>query len=519
MELIIYLRLIRKNIFLIIIVSIIFGAFGYGYQITRPKVYATSAKLLVGGYLVTQNPDPQNIVAGIELVKIYAEISRTAELLQAIIEKTEIDTTIDQLYDTTKTIIIGETSILEINAEHQDPETAALIANTLTDELIARGPNNINGEKQEIEVLETELEKMSEELIDLQSELDSVKELIMVAPSTESSTILRQDRFNLSNQINLVSSNIIQITETLSRLRQSSNSLEVLQHARIPTKASGVSAFVTGGLGTVIGLLLSTAIIFLLHEFDQTIQNSVNLRRIYNVSLLGDIPSLKVTRKPSKSWLVTHLKPLTIESESFRIIQAGLFSQQDDITSNIVITSPQDGEGKSLVTANIGTIIAASGLKVLIVDVGLCNPSQHKIFEIDDEVGLITVMKEPNDKSEKAVLEVITKAIKETTIQNLYVLPRGIQDEINSILHILSNLKDFHKYLEIIQSEFEFDVVLFDTDASLTSSISLVLASSIESKLIIVAEARQTTYEQLDKSVIQFNQINKNVDAILLSRS
>jgi chain length determinant protein tyrosine kinase EpsG len=54
----------------------------------------------------------------------------------------------------------------------------------------------------------------------------------------------------------------------------------------------------------------------------------------------------------------------------------------------LAITSPEHGDGRSWLAANLATVFAQAGLRTLLIDADLRRPQQHRLFNIGNEVGL-----------------------------------------------------------------------------------------------------------------------------------
>ena len=68
----------------------------------------------------------------------------------------------------------------------------------------------------------------------------------------------------------------------------------------------------------------------------------------------------------------------------------------DEETPNkvIVVTSSSSAEGKSSVSANLAVAQAQCGKKVLLLDADLRRPTQHKLWNISNEIGLADVLQQ-----------------------------------------------------------------------------------------------------------------------------
>ena len=81
--------------------------------------------------------------------------------------------------------------------------------------------------------------------------------------------------------------------------------------------------------------------------------------------------------------LVINVNPKSIFSEAIKTIRTNLaFSMIDKEMKTILLTSPQSGDGKSFITANLAVAYAQEDKKVLVVDCDLRKGRQHEIFEV-----------------------------------------------------------------------------------------------------------------------------------------
>ena len=85
-----------------------------------------------------------------------------------------------------------------------------------------------------------------------------------------------------------------------------------------------------------------------------------------------------------KKDLAINRNPKSIFAESIKGIRTNIaFSSLDDKEVKIIInTSPEAGDGKSFITANLAAAYAQEGKKVLLIDADLRRGRQHEIFEI-----------------------------------------------------------------------------------------------------------------------------------------
>ena len=84
----------------------------------------------------------------------------------------------------------------------------------------------------------------------------------------------------------------------------------------------------------------------------------------------------------SKDLIITK-NPKSVFAESIRSIRTNLaFSSLDKKMKLLINTSPEAGDGKSFITANLAIAYAQEGKKVLLIDADLRRGRQHEIFGV-----------------------------------------------------------------------------------------------------------------------------------------
>ena len=108
--------------------------------------------------------------------------------------------------------------------------------------------------------------------------------------------------------------------------------------------------------------------------------------------MIGHIPQLTPdptaqgapSRRERPSWtrcLCSHYRPKSVEAEAYRAVRTALyFSAQGGGHNVIQVTSPDMGDGKSTLAANLAVSIAQSGKRVILVDADLRRPRLHKML-------------------------------------------------------------------------------------------------------------------------------------------
>jgi len=117
----------------------------------------------------------------------------------------------------------------------------------------------------------------------------------------------------------------------------------------------------------------------------------------------------------------------------------------------VAIVSAQRGDGRSFIAANLAITFAQSGRRTLLIDADLRQPRQHHLFQVDDRIGLSTLLAGRSGTESVARIE---------PMPDLYVMPAG---PIPPNPHDLLARPELRWLL--FNAEEQFDVVLVDTPA------------------------------------------------------
>jgi succinoglycan biosynthesis transport protein ExoP len=87
------------------------------------------------------------------------------------------------------------------------------------------------------------------------------------------------------------------------------------------------------------------------------------------------------------------LKPKSVIAEAYRTVRTAVFfGVPKGKAQTILVTSPAAGDGKSTLASNLAIAMAQAGQKTLILDADFRKPMQHKIFQIDNKMGLSSIL-------------------------------------------------------------------------------------------------------------------------------
>lgn len=149
----------------------------------------------------------------------------------------------------------------------------------------------------------------------------------------------------------------------------------------------------TIGLALAVGLMLGVGLVFLRRAFDPRIRDEEEAKAITRIPVYGAIPNLKhlglINGKQAAIDPIWEA-PKGPGAESFRTLRTNVeFAQVGDKRLQVVqVTSSEPGEGKSTVIANLAVALAKAGHRVIVVDLDLRKPVQHKFWGVPRTPGL-----------------------------------------------------------------------------------------------------------------------------------
>ena len=195
--------------------------------------------------------------------------------------------------------------------------------------------------------------------------------------------------------------------------------------------------------------------------------------------------------------LITIAKPQSPIAEQFRTIRTNIdFMSVDSKVKALAFTSANISEGKSTVTANVAIAMAQAGKKVLLIDADLHRPTMHQTFEVNNQVGLTTILTSASDEI------YMDQVVKPNVIPNLSILTSGPIPPNPSELLASHRM---HAFLENVTQH--YDMVIFDMAPILEISDSQVLAGEMDGVVLVVRQG--TTQKLAIKRAVEMLKIAK----------
>jgi capsular exopolysaccharide synthesis family protein len=302
---------------------------------------------------------------------------------------------------------------------------------------------------------------------ELQKRLDTINQKQLSSKST-SATYTRAKNNYIKERSLLDSVRNRAQTQTME-MAMPRQAVSVKQIAEPPTRPARPRVALNLALGALVGLVVGLGLAFFIEYLDTSVKTMDDVENLLGVPVLAIIPkNIQLLHKQAGD---------TPDAEAYRILRTNIeFNRKNPEANAVSVASGGPGEGKSTTLANLAFTCAKGGYSTLIVDADLRRPSQHTIFDIDNEVGLTNYL-----TSEKRLEDVIVP----TGVDNLSLLPSG-QLPSDSV-GILNSQKMSDLIAEL---KSRYDVVLFDSPPMLGVSDASLLVSEVDQTIIVVQHRR-----------------------------
>jgi capsular exopolysaccharide synthesis family protein len=179
----------------------------------------------------------------------------------------------------------------------------------------------------------------------------------------------------------------------------------------------------------------------------------------------------------SSEHLVTVLRPTSAASETFRTLRTNLlYSFADNPPKFITVTSPGVKEGKSIVCANLGVVLAEAEKSTLVLDCDFRKPKLHKFFGLRNLRGIVDVL------------------VQEDKLQDVWeeTMPRLKVASVGSVPPNPAELLTSQRLSEVFANlRKEFEYVLVDTPPVGLFSDAAILATQADG-VLLAFDARTT---------------------------
>jgi succinoglycan biosynthesis transport protein ExoP len=331
------------------------------------------------------------------------------------------------------------------------------------------------------------------------------KDALDLGPKIVQYNKLERNKKSIEDRYNILRGRLStsELTGNMNKTVQTSYA-KPLDKALVPTKPVSpnvrVNIMTAGSMALVVGLGLVILLVFL----DRSIKNAADAQNAAGVPVLGVIPMLDASDMPDDHArdLYVHQHPTSAVAECCRSLRTNiLFSAADRKLKTIIVSSPNPREGKTTIVMYLGTTMAQSGQRVLMIDTDLRRPRLHISTGVPRQHGISDLILGSQNYDE---------VIKATDVPNLWVLPCGPLPPNPAELLMT---KRFEAVLAELATR--FDRIILDSPPLMLSDA--VVLSKATDGVILVARSRKTHRDELRHAAKQIRDVGGTIFGVIVN--
>lgn len=405
------LRAVVGGSWLVALAVLVFGGLAYLRAARQPDVYAATSVVRVF------NPTTPDVgTGGAARIDPAREVQTQASYMSSEAVRSRVHQRLGlrfELIEAVHVSSVADSDLLEVQVESRLPTIARQGAQAYAEvyvesrrEAIAQ---TLGGRADE---LRAQAAKLQEEVSTIEARITELVPPVQIDPRTgraiaipdsEEVKSLRARRASLVDRLTSAN-NVAEELSAETALRQAS--VEVVDPAELPRSPVRPVPLRDAAVGGALGLFLGVAAALLRERANDRLRTVDDLEEaVHPLPVLALIPLDKGTERASRRgplrrrsiidgpYPVVANDPTAAVAEAYRTLRAAvLFSSTDDEARSILVTSSVAAEGKTTTAANLAVTLARAGSKVLLVDADLRRPTIHRLFQLDNEKGLTSVL-------------------------------------------------------------------------------------------------------------------------------
>lgn len=255
-------------------------------------------------------------------------------------------------------------------------------------------------------------------------------------------------------------------------------------------------------LGVVGGMMVGAAVALLREGSDHTFRRADQIETLTGLPVMAMVPQVAGRGQPAMQVL---RQPTSAYSEALRRLHIGVeLSETASSPKTILISSATPSEGKSVMVASLGRLLASNGKRVLLIDCDWRSPRLHQIFRCSNRDGLASLLV---DKASD-----LENTIHHDALSGVDVMPSGPWSPRSA--HLLSSDRMRH-LLEALEQHYEF--IILDTPPALVTADVLALSRLVE-KVVFVVRWGHTRQEAVLEALKQIVDAQGDVAGVVMSR-
>jgi non-specific protein-tyrosine kinase len=488
-----YVSLFRSRWWLIALITLVCAGAAYGVS-TRilPKQYTASATFEVN-IPATQINNPNAAVTP-QQVQTNAELATSLPVARRTIAALNLQNVL------TPESLIGKTSCsasdvaqtFTCSINYKDRAMALALMRKLAQVVIAVNYDNQTKQLQPL------LQQVKGQIAYYTADLQAAETALQARNGDAATLTARVDNDNQT--LTSLQQQQLQLQQSLA---SQANSIILLNPAQAPTGPTSPRPLVNTLLAALAGLMIAVGGILLADYLDDSPRSAEHLSSEMGVPILASLPRI-TRRKGQLPETVTN--PHSDAAEAYRILRTSIrFANVDAPIRSLLVTSSNVGEGKTTTATNLAVTFAQAGVRVVLIDADLRRPTVHDAFELDNTVGLTTVLCSQRDLQWSEVL-------RPGPVASLQILTAGPLPP--NPAELLSSRR-MHRVMEHLRANAE--LVIVDSPPLLHVADPMVLAPMTDA-VLLVTDVERSSLHGLQRAKEALAAVGASIAGIVLNK-
>lgn len=503
-----YTRVIQRWFWLLLLSTLLCAGVTYVISQHMPPVYQASTLLQVNAI---NTADSGSVFANQALAVSYALLINSNDVLQQVAQRVPGENLM-MLQANVSASPEENTQIIQIRANADTPQKAALVANTVAQVFITLQVQKASSPQQN---LSTQLAHL---LAVQKAQIDSDEgQLIALQNANAAADQLSRQRDKVSSDQTNYNATLTNYQQIQLQLLNAENIISQVQIATPPDSASSPHVLLNTLVAAALGLLLAITLAFLLDWLDTTIKTPEDVARRTSLTALGSIMLAKHPLLSEDQLLTNFYAEKSIERDFITLSTSLCTLSEQQKQHTLLITALCREVGVTTTAVYLSLALAQMGKRVLLVDANMRNPMLHQIFHAQNIRGLVNSLSEVYHFREGIAQQWLNQW--STGIANFWVLPTGPvsthpatilgSQELSLLIAWLSGLQDGTSEL--------LDFILFDAPALNDYADTLALAS-ITTETVLVIEAGKEREETLMATEAMLKRMGAAIFGVVVNR-
>jgi capsular exopolysaccharide synthesis family protein len=280
---------------------------------------------------------------------------------------------------------------------------------------------------------------------------------------------------------------------------------KIIKDPEVPKQPANPRLIKTVALSLFLGVAFGLAIIYILDLLDDRFRSPEEMQSQLGVPVLAMVRKLEPLNQVGPGGIHVHAEPTGVGAESFRTLRTALAFAAGG-ANRLVVTSTEPGDGKTTISVNLGTTIAQSGKRTLLIDADMRRPGLTPLVNLRGQRGLSTILRDSAPLADS-----IRQNLVPDYLRNLDIIPSGPRPVNPMELLASDRFSDLLAWAETI-----YDQIIVDSPPVLAVSDSAIIGRLLDG-IVLTVRPEKNRRRLVMRAIESFPPLGVNVLGIVIN--